>query len=173
MRLLLYTSLLISFAASGCEPDQLRERAVAPDWQVRSHAIRRIGELRDPTLLPVVHAALADERLEVRESAARVLIAMGDSSSLPYLRKALSDRAGIVRSHAAEALIAIGGTSELPAARHLIENDDDPTARAATVRVLGELDDPAVVPILKRALDDQSPIVRGEAAAALKRRGDR
>lgn len=161
MKLLLCCSLVAWFAASNCaEPE-------------RSLAIRRIGESGDKSQLPAVHAALDDENLEVRESAARVLIAMGDASSVPHLREALSDREGIVRSHAAEALLRIGGVSELPAAARLIETDPDPTARAATVRVVGELDDPAVIPILERALDDDSPIVRTEASTALKRHTDR
>lgn len=145
----------------------LRALVSNPDWNVRSHAIRAIGEVRDRTLLPEVHAALRDDRLEVRESAGRIMAWMGDSSSRGPLRAALSDREGIVRSHAAAALIAIGGVDELDAVREIVENDADPTARAATARILGELRDPAVLPVLVGALDDESAMVRGEAADAI------
>ncbi len=150
----------------------LRELARDPDWSVRSTAIRAIGDVRDPQLLPVVHGALDDERLEVRESAGRILAWMGDASSREPLHRALGDREGIVRSHAAAALARIGGIDEIPALASLVQNDPDPTARASTVRVLGEIHAPAAVTVLIAALHDESAMVRGEAADALGASGD-
>lgn len=145
----------------------LRSLAADSDWSVRSQAIRAIGEVRDADLLPVVHEALRDERLEVRESAGRVLVSLGNASSRAPLRNALSDPDGIVRSHSAEALLRIGGIEELGRIAELLENDTDPTARATIARALGSMRDPAVVPVLIGALDDENPMVRGEAAEAI------
>lgn len=147
----------------------LRTLAADRDWSVRSHAIRVIGELRDTTLLPVVHAALADERLEVRESASRVLGTLGDATSRAPLREALRDDAGIVRSHAAAGLLRIGGAGELAAVAQLVEDDPDPSVRAVTVMALSASRLPEAIPLLLRALGDDSAVVRGEAvdAAAL------
>jgi HEAT repeat protein len=149
----------------------LRELAADPDWNVRSHAIRVIGEVGDRTLLPSVHAALNDDRLEVRESASRVLIGLGDASSVEPLRKALSDREGVVRSHAADALIRIAGVAQLEALGQIVSSDPDPAVRAGTVRAMAALRDPAVAAILISALEDESAIVRGEAADAVAANG--
>jgi len=149
----------------------LRKLAGDSDWNVRSHAIRVVGESGDRALLPSVHAALADDRLEVRESASRVLMTLGDASSLAPLRKALSDREGVVRSHAADALIRIAGVAELGELAQVVSADPDPAVRAGTVRAMAPLRDPAVAVILISALEDESAIVRGEAADAVAANG--
>lgn len=150
----------------------LRELAKDPNWEVRSNAVRVIGEVRDQELLPEVHALLGDQQMEVRESASRVLTLIGDSSSRAPLRKALSDAAAPVRSHAAEALIMLGGVEDLPALGQLLEKDVEPSVRAIVAMSLGSVHDPAVVPVLVAALDDESAIVRGEAAGAIGAVGD-
>jgi len=150
----------------------LRELAKSPDWEVRSNAVRVIGAVRDQELLPEVHGLLADQQMEVRESASRVLTLIGDASSRAPLRKALSDDAAPVRSHAAEALIMLGGVEDLPALAELLEKDEDPSVRAIVAMTLGSVHDPAVVRVLIAALDDESAIVRGEAAGAIGAVGD-
>jgi HEAT repeat protein len=145
----------------------LRDLIRNPDWSVRSQAVRTAGEVAGRELLPDIQAALRDERLEVRESAARVLIDLGDATSREPLQQALRDPAGIVRTHAAAALLRILGAEALDIVAPIATQDDDPTARAATVRAIGELHHAAAVPVLTRSLGDSSAMVRGEAADAL------
>ena len=150
----------------------LRQLATDPNWEVRSNAVRTIGEVRDPELLPQVHTLLADPRMEVRESAGRVLTMMADSSSRAPLRKALSDSSAPVRTRAAEALITLRGVEDLPLLEPLLEKDPDSNVRAIVAMSLGGFGDPAVVPLLIGALDDESAVVRGEAVGALGAVGD-
>jgi HEAT repeat protein len=152
--------------------DLLRQLATDDNWEVRSNAVRTIGQVRDQDLLPEVHALLADPQMEVRESAGRVLTLMANSSSREALHKALSDPSGAVRARAAEALITLAEVKDLPLLAPLLEKDEDTDVRALLAMSLGGFRDPAVVPLLVGALDDESAIVRGEAVGALGAVGD-
>lgn len=117
----------------------LRSLAADDNWEVRTRAVKAIGDANDRSLLPVVHAALTDKSLEVRESAGRVLTWLGDDTSIPPLMKALSDSEPVIRIRAVEALAHIGGESQIKTLTWVAEKDKDPSVRAAAAEALSEL----------------------------------
>ncbi len=150
----------------------LRALASHSDWAVRSNAIRIMGEVEDPSLLPDLAVALKDDRVEVRESAGRLLVRMGTTEQIPALREAATDEEGIVRGHAGAALARIGGEAEMETVTRLLREDVEPDVRASMAMTLGELGKPEFVPVLIESLADPSEAVRTQAAIALGAIGD-
>lgn len=150
----------------------LRALASHSEWAVRSNAIRIMGEVGDPSLLPDLAAALKDERVEVRESAGRLLVRMGTAEQLPALREAATDKEGIVRGHAGAALARIGGEAEMEIVKRLLREDSESDVRASMAMAMGELGRPEFVPVLIESLADPSEAVRSQAATALGAIGD-
>jgi len=109
------------------------------NWEVRVRAIRAVGDAKDRTLLPEIHAALSDANLEIRESAGRVLTWLGDDSSIPFLLKALSDKEPVIREHSVEALARIGGAGQRETLERVAKEDPDAGVRAAATEALGHL----------------------------------
>jgi HEAT repeat protein len=151
----------------------LRSLITHSDWAVRSHAVRTVGEVNDPSLLPELCAALADERVEVRESTSRILSWMGTTKELPALRVSANDPAAVVRGHAAAALARIGGIKEQETVKRLLLEDPDPEVRAQVAISLGDIGKREFVDLLCEALADASDVVRSHAAAALGAIGDK
>lgn len=147
--------------------DLFRQLLADNNWNIRSNAVRAVGEVQDLKLLPDLYLLIEDDRLEVRESTSRVLQWMGDETSIPALLKALTDPEPIVRSNAAEALARIGGPEAVTVLRQILQTEIDPSVRAITASALGQMPDSAVVPILIMALHDSAPMVRIRAAIAL------
>jgi HEAT repeat protein len=149
----------------------LRTLIAHADWNVRSRAVRVAGEVSDTALLPDMHAALGDERVEVRESVSRVLQSLGTEESLPVLIGATKDRESIVRSNAAEAIARIAPLAAQATLESLLFEDPDPNVRAILAMSLGETGNRSYIPALIRALGDSESVVRAHAATALGRIG--
>jgi hypothetical protein len=153
--------------------DILRRLMAHDDWNVRSHAVGIVGNVRDTALLPEVHTAISDESFEVRARASQVLQDLGTESSLSVLTNALRDPEPIVRSNAAGAVARIANVREQETLERLMLQDPDSSVRAMIAFSLGDTGNPIFVPALELGLRDRSSIVRAHAATALGQIGSR
>jgi HEAT repeat protein len=178
----------------------LRDARSPWKW-TRARALRVLGELKIPTSVPTLLAALGDRDPDVRNVAARALGRMklqaaeealvsllgkhdqAVSSRIaaiciemgprtaPLLIRALRDGAARARFWAAHIL---GEIRDPRATRSLCDAllDKDAEVRSAATRALGSLADRATAPIVLPLLRDPVWYVRARAAEALGRIGD-
>jgi len=137
--------------------------------EARAGAVELLGELDDLDALPVLRRALADSSGQVRVRAAQALGRRRDMASVPALCAALQ-YAPDLRGAAVYALGEIGDGSALDALAALLVGPGriaDAAGRQLTLRALGQLKDPAAIPILAVAVRDTEPAVRETAADVL------
>jgi HEAT repeat protein len=101
--------------------------------------------------------ALKDISSEVRQAAALALAAHPTEKAAPLLVRALNDNDAMLQTLAANALSAIG-KSAVP-----ILLDEFPQASSSVkiqmMRVLAEVRDPRAIPVMMKAMDDDSAIL--------------
>jgi HEAT repeat protein len=103
----------------------------------------------------------------VREWSANMLGKVGDQNSVPVLRTALTDKAENVRWFAIEGLRKLAAVEAVPDIAERLGNDPREPVREVAASTLGALAEPAAVPALRKALDDESERVREKAIVAL------
>lgn len=162
---------------------------------IRLGLIEALGEIRDPTSVPVLLELLNDESLEVRWAVAIALGEIGDSRAIPGLVSAVQDQDKYVRYGAAISLEKVGWTprndvekawlavgkqnwGEIPgigkAALDPLTKafrDKNVDVRVKVVETLGELACADATPTLMQALRDENPAVRWKAVLASARCG--
>jgi hypothetical protein len=119
--------------------------------------------------LPFVLQRLVDPDREVRGWATHLLCELRYIEALPHLLSRLDDDDASTRASAAYAIGALAKTFGEPIVASLaqtVESSDGPH-RAALVRALGDVREPALVPELIRRLGDSEPSVSAAAHAAL------
>jgi hypothetical protein len=79
-------------------------------------------------------------------------------------RQALSGENEIIQ---VQATVQLGSHGFTPQLREVMAQSREPDVRATAVQALGDLQDFSSVPHLLQLCDDQSPLVRGRAGAAL------
>lgn len=104
---------------------------------------------------------------EVRVAAANMLGKVGSGRSIPALAAALNDAVENVRWFAVEGLRKLGATQAVPRISELLQKDPSARVRENAAITLGDLGQPAGIPALREALDDESERVRERAASAL------
>lgn len=120
-------------------------------WAVR--ALAQMPEADSSCFLE----ALTDVSSEVRQAAALALAAHPAESAAPILIRALSDEDTMVQTLAANALCRTGKTvvpiliGGFPAA--------SPSVKIHMMRILAELRDPRAIPVMMKAMDDDSAIL--------------
>jgi HEAT repeat protein len=124
-----------------------------------------LRELRDPSALKPLIAALRDEDAGVRLQAAAALGELGDASAVGPLIATLKDADNNVRWAASFALRDLGGPAVDPLIAAL--KDSASNVRASAAKALGEIRDPRAVDPLIARLEDSDSIVRSIAASAL------
>lgn len=147
----------------------LSELAAVADATVRLAAVRALGLIGGPVVLPTLRGVLnTDQDPAVRAAAVDALGAIGSRSAVPSLAATLrEDASSKVRSAAADALAVVGGPSAPPALVASL-SDEDPDARFAVVQALGLVGTPAAIPaLLSRKRIEQDPDVRHAIAEAL------
>jgi HEAT repeat protein len=111
--------------------------------------------------------ALARPHKKIRESAANALGKMGAQGAVPFLIEALEDTDENVRWFAVEGLRKLGAARAVPSLCTVLRTDRSARVREITAVTLGELNQPAAVPALKRALDDENRRVQERVVEAL------
>lgn len=148
-----------------------------PELSVRAAAATALGGIGPAAKksVPLLLRAMKDPNFGVRAAAAEALGKIGqDNKDVIDLLSwaALKEGYGGLRQVAATALWAVGPRAAI-VMPEFIEALRDPATFPAASSALGQLDahSRGEVPPLRRALDDSSPLVRRESAAALGRLG--
>ncbi|HUH97130.1 MAG TPA: HEAT repeat domain-containing protein, partial [Anaerolineales bacterium] len=102
-------------------------------------------------------AALTDASAEVRQAAALALAAHPVEEAAPQLARALGDEDAMVQTLAANALSRIG-KSAVPT---LLEafGHCSPAAKIHVMRTLAEIRDPRAIPLMMKAMDEDSALL--------------
>ena len=142
--------------------DVLLAGLVVSGLDVRSVAVRGLGEIRDVRAVEPLVEMLKDRSWGVRSSAAEALADIGDSRAVEPLAAAVDD--GDSRLMA-----ALQGLDRERAFDVLMQSLDrtNRLGRTVTARALGKSGDPRVLPYLIRLMDDPEWITRSAAAEAL------
>ncbi len=131
-------------------------------------AIRTIGQMSSPPADLLIRA-LHDKSSDVRAAAALALATHPAEKAAPALVKALDDDDGIVGLLAVNALVAIGK----PAAPALIDAypASSPRARIQAMRALADIRDHRTIPLMMKAIEEESAVLRFWAEQGLERLG--
>jgi HEAT repeat protein len=152
--------------------DKLR---TARKWRDRAFAAELLGRVGSakavPALLETVQATRTEDS-DVREIALRALARIADPRAVEPLVAALSSADIWLTARIADILARHGDAAVDPLMALLTGSSGDP-ARAWAANVLGEVRAQRAFPALVRGLSDSDEEVRGKAATALGRLGDR
>jgi len=143
-----------------------------PDSQMREAAAESLGQMDDARVIPGLIAALADKNETVHHTARRALVERGDQA-LARLAADLQHPNWKVRQVAAQTLGEVGGITSLNALLSAID-DSDVDVRIATIRALGDIDEPSAVSSLVKSLyseHNQRWRITGMILLSLKRIG--
>jgi HEAT repeat protein len=150
----------------------LKELIHAPNRYVREQAVRALGQLDDPRLIPTLEQVLTiDPVTDVRGAAAWSMGNLRDTTAVAPLIQALTDTAALVRQHALAAVQYLW-TPAAESATIAALRDPNPTVRYIAAQMLGHHRTiPALNELCLTLLDD-SIGVRTESARALGLIGD-
>ncbi|MDP6439226.1 MAG: HEAT repeat domain-containing protein [Candidatus Brocadiia bacterium] len=155
-------------ASGGSDRDEMLLTALSDDDpQVQLEAIDAMTARMGESAVNGLIGALASPHKEVRESAANALGKMGVPGAVPFLVEALEDKDENVRWFAVEGLRKLGAARAVPSLCTVLRTDRSARVREVTAVTLGELNQPAAVPALKRALGDESRRVQERVVEAL------
>ena len=148
----------------------LRRARSRMKW-TRAHALRILGELKVPSSVPALLAALEDKDADVRNVAARSLGRMKLQAAEEALVELLGKHDQAVSSRIAAICIEMGPRTAPLLIRSLREGT--PKARFWSARILGEIRDARATRSLGDALGDKEPDVRSASVWALGMIADR
>ncbi|MDD1674600.1 MAG: HEAT repeat domain-containing protein, partial [Methanomicrobiales archaeon] len=202
IRLLRSTDLDVQWHAAqtlgqvgGGAMDQILASVRSRNRDIRLGLIEALGEIGDPSAVPVLLELLKDGSLEVRWAVAIALGEIGDPRAIPALVTAVQDTDKYVRYGAAISLEKVGWSprndverawlavgkqhwdeiSKIgPASLDPLANafrDRNADVRVKVIEVLGELASADATPVLMQALRDENPAVRWKAVLAAPRCG--
>jgi HEAT repeats len=146
----------------------MMNRLSQPDSTAALNAADVLGELRMPSSIPALGAALSNPTYSApaRAAMAKALGTIGRPAGVSYLTSALSDPQPAVRAASLTALRTVPGFRDGSVAEPLI-SDGDETVRAEAAITVGQLKDAGAAAALVGALGDPSANVRKKAAWAL------
>jgi HEAT repeat protein len=166
----------IDLAALGeaALPDLLRffrENDGSTPQQVdcRWWALRVLAEIECPAARETLLQAVADPNPRLRQCALLGLRLQPDEGLLTQAATLLADRDALTASLAADALEALG-TSATPTLVKTLQ-DAPQSARLHAIRALARIQDPRSIPVLFKALDEDSALVEYWASEGLERMG--
>ncbi len=143
--------------------DALQDDSPAVLVKAMEAASKELGEAAVERIV----GALSDPHPEVREAAANALGKLGSEKAVTALLDVLADKEEDVRWFAVESLRKLEATRAVPQLCELVQKDLSPRVREIACGALAELGQPAAVPALRKALEDENERVRARAVAAL------
>ena len=139
---------------------------------VRCQAIEALLEVAADEAVDEFRHHLSDEYWGVRFEACVGLGQAGHRQSRELLKKALEDPHDAVRAAAIYALHRSGDQSETSRLASMLLHHEQTAVRRLTAQLLGRLDEPKAVKLLRRAMKDRDEGVRWEVTAAMARLGE-
>jgi len=136
---------------------------------LRAAALRALIATGGDDLANTFRMALADRDMSVRLAAVRALPATDGVAASPLLLARLEDKNLRVKHQALLALEKVWsrGAGRLAPEVTALLDGTSPLLRAASAQVLGQVPDPAVIPLLIKRLEDSYAAARARAASAL------
>jgi HEAT repeat protein len=132
-------------------------------------ALRAIAEIECPEARDVLLQALTDSDPRLRQCALLGLRLQPDERLLRQASALLADRDALTAALTADALIALGEQAT-PALVKALQNSPQ-SARLHAVRALARIQDPRSIPVLFKALDEDSALMEYWASEGLERLG--
>ena len=161
---------LVKLGPEGVEPLLEMLRNGPPNKQFS--AVKALGQINDPRVVPAMIEALKNENTAVRIAALGTLERLTDANAFPEIEKLLRDPDANVRGAAVEAALRCGGVRAVPALTACLKDDSWETRQAAA-NALGLLGDRYAVEGLCGLIYDPDRDVRECAITALGQIGDR
>ncbi len=116
-----------------------------------------------------LRAHLDDPDARVRRQAVQQLCIIGDPAATEALLPLLQDESAEVRTYAVQALAVMRDVRALPALCAAYERDEMLGLRPDIITAVGNTNDEAALPLLLRALNESTPLVRSAALHALRK----
>jgi len=129
------------------------------DYEMRSHAVRMLGEMRDRASIAAITALLGDAKDEVRYSALHALEELEAPVADDVLTRSLGDPSADVRQAAASLAGERQVVGVVPALIHLLD-DRNSDVRESAANALTEMRTPESHAALRKALTHRDPSVR-------------
>ena len=121
-----------------------------PDADIRKGAVRHLGDLSDPKLIPTFELILKNknESPYVLYNVIVALERLREEPIVPALKLATQTNAGQVRMHAAKLIGQLKAEEALPSLIHLLA-DLDANVRTASINALTEIGNPSIEPLIE------------------------
>jgi HEAT repeat protein len=132
-------------------------------------ALRVLAEIQSPAAREALLQGVEDPNHRLRQCALLGLRLQPDERLLSRAPSLLADRDALTASLAGDALIALG-TQATPALVKTLQ-DAPQSARLQAIRALARIQDPRSIPVLFKALDEDSALVEYWASEGLERMG--
>jgi HEAT repeat protein len=120
-------------------------------------AVRTLGQMKAARVDWLVQA-LSDPAAEVRAAAALALAAHPEDSAAPALARALDDEDNVVAILAVNALVSVGKNA-VPAVLEEFPRSSQ-RGRIQVMRALAELKDHSAIPLMMKAIEEDSAMLR-------------
>jgi HEAT repeat protein len=173
-------------------PEALLKEARSGERSARLRAIKKLGELRDSSALPLLGESAGDTDKDVRYAAIDAIKSIGGEEAIPHLRNAMINTEK--KWEIVTAILAIREDAALPYLIEMLQTGDNSekvaefigqrrlntlfpvllevienrlTPAPAMVRALGEMGDARAIPLLRKILNKSRDITRTEAALSL------
>ena len=121
-----------------------------PDADIRKGAVRHLGDLSDPKLIPTFESILKNknESPYVLYNVIVALERLREEPIVPALKLATQTNAGQVRMHAAKLIGQLKAEEALSSLIHLLA-DLDANVRTASINALTEIGNPSIEPLIE------------------------
>lgn len=121
-----------------------------PDADIRKGAVRHLGDLNDPKLIPTFESILKNknESPYVLYNVIVALERLREEPIVPALKLATRTNAGQVRMHAAKLIGQLKAEEALPSLIHLLA-DLDANVRTASINALTAIGNPSIEPLIE------------------------
>ncbi|HBA85090.1 MAG TPA: hypothetical protein DCZ95_13455 [Verrucomicrobia bacterium] len=146
--------------------ESLADLMESKDPLLRDIAVRVLGAMTDPRIVPLLVAILSDESPEVRASALEALGKVKDLRAMNPVMSSAADSSAAVRLQAVRTLGHMGSTQAVEVLIDVL-SDEDPNVRQASVEALEKIRDPGLCDRLLAVANGGDPALQKVYVKAL------